>query len=216
MSEIHQYLEKKDVHLRTITKILGTAPTVDVYTGHVATKIREHSDYSEEEAEARGVEEAETIDHIEGKGLTGFHSGEHGLFLYEYMINGFLKSAIESITEAGVIPKKIPAYKKWIDRLIHIEPRRIYLGKTEPDGILERPLRAQTRQGDRVTVTASEFLEPPLDIKFTVGVMKNSKGLNWDALMAAFDYAAIVGLAQWRGSGGYGRCEVISITDHVS
>jgi len=245
-------VEEKEFTIELITKLLGTVPkNKEVYAAHIAAKGKElhhKSGKTDEEIDA----EAETVEEIEEKGWTGFMSDESGLFIYEHMIIGFLKSACEVAMTSKIIPK-LPAYKKWFDKIMIVTPRRIRLkqegvavseadgriqtgcdgrmpsksdgqmereihndtGKPvllpwkEVDGVLERPLRAMTAQGPRVTVTRSDYIESGRQIRFTIGIMKNDKKVTMDLIDTLLQYGEICGLGQWRGSGGYGRFKVI-------
>lgn len=188
------------------TPMLGTVPkNKDVYAAYIADKVTDKKQLEDE---------LKTVEEIEGKGWTGFHKSQDdkGLFLYNYMVKGFFKAAVEALMENGAV-KKIPAYKKWIDRMIHVRPRRIYLGKTDPDGIIERPLRTMTPKGERVTVTRSDIIEEGTQLEFNIRILNNGKKINGDLLQAAFDFGQYCGLGQWRGSGGYGAFDVISFED---
>ena len=199
-------IEKKERFTATIELLepmLGTVPKdPEVYKSYIASKAPE--------AEA-AEEEIETVEKTEEKGWTGFHRDDAGIFIYNYMIKGFLKSACEVCMEAGAI-NKIPAYKKWIDLLVFVEPRKIHFdNKTEPDGCLERPLRTMTMQGPRVTVCRSDYVEAGTRLTFDIEVLKNKKGLNQVTIEQMLDYGQYVGLGQWRGSGGYGRFKIVEI-----
>jgi len=185
-----------------LEKLLGTVPKdQEVYARFVASKALES---------VLVDEELETIEEVEGKGWTGFHKNSQGLFIYDYMIKGFLKCACEVCMSVGALPK-ISAYKKWIDLAVFIDPRQIPLGKTEPDGCLERPLRTITVKGPRVTVCRSDYIDAGTEIDFTVRVLKVKAGINRVAIEQMLDYGQYVGLGQWRGSGGYGRFEVVEV-----
>lgn len=195
---------KKDVTIRLIERMLGTVPKdKEVYKNYIATKKPDLPDDVLEE-------ELATVEQMEDKGWTGFHTDENGLFLFDYLCKGFLKAAMEVCMEMHAI-EKIVAYKKWMDLLVFVWPRRIYLGIQEPDGVLERPLRTMTPKGPRVALSRSDYIEEGREIKFQVEVLRNGKGLNWESLEQALDYGRYVGLGQWRGSGGYGRFELVDI-----
>lgn len=188
--------------------MLGTVPkNKDVYASFIATKAAEYAKNQGTDAEGvvekKTKEEVETVEEVEAKGWTGYHSDENGLFIYSYMIKGTLKTAIEVLQENKAI-KKIPAYKKWIDRMVFVNPRRLYLGVKEPDGILERPIRTMTAKGERVSVSRSDYIKEGRVIPFEITLLSTPK-LDWDIIEAALAYGQFVGLAQWRGSGGYGQ-----------
>ena len=191
--------ERLNIKIRLIEPLLGTVPKdPEVYKRFIATKAPDPT---------TGEKETETVEEIEEGGWTGFHRDENGLFIYNYMIKGFLKSACEVCMATGII-KKIPAYKKWIDLLVFVEPRRISLGKDKPDGNLERPLRAMTAMGPRVTVCRSDYINAGTEIDFTIRILKNPK-ISQETVKQILEYGRYVGLGQWRGSGGYGKFEVV-------
>lgn len=82
----------------------------------------------------------------------------------------------------------------------------------EPDQILERPLRADTMQGPRTSLKASEIIYAPWQVEFTLALIPNkergkSKKLTWDAVETALDYGQFKGLGEWRNSNMYGQFE---------
>jgi hypothetical protein len=88
--------------------------------------------------------------------------------------------------------------------MVFVNPRRLYLGVKEPDGILERPIRTMTAKGERVSVSRSDFIQEGRVIPFEITLLKTPK-INWEIIEGALAYGQFVGLAQWRGSGGYGQ-----------
>jgi len=194
----------KKVRIRLTSKMLGTVPKdKEVYATHIATKKR---DMTTEELD----KELETIEEIEEKGWTGFHKNENGIFIYSYMIKGFLKSATGVLMATGTI-KKIPAYKKWFDLLVFVSPKEISLdGKTEPDGILERSIRMMTPAGPRTALARSDVVNAGTELEFEIKLLKNTKKIDMDLIDLCLGYGGYVGLGQWRGSGGYGQFEVIA------
>lgn len=198
--------ETRRVKIQLLRDMLGTVPKdKEVYKTYIAGKAKS---LSPDEVQ----EEVDTVEDIEAKGWTGFHRDKKGnLFIYDYMIKGFFKEALESCVAAGAL-NKIPAYKKWIDHLVFIKPRQIYLNVKEPDGDLERPLRTMTPKGERVTLARSDFLQAGRTLEFEVMLLPNTKGITWDILETVFGYGQLVGLGQWRGSGGYGAFEVVKMT----
>ena len=190
--------QKQEYVITFTEKMLGTVPKdPEIYKSYIAGLVDPET----------ADEECQTVEKTEEKGWTGFHiDNGKGLFIYDYMIKGFLKSAIAVLMSNKDI-KKIPAYKKWVDTLIFIFPRKIYFDKEAPDGSVERPLRAMTAQGPRVTLTRSDYIAENTEIKVIIELVSNDKGITWDVIEKALDYGRYVGLGQWRGSGGYGRFE---------
>ena len=192
--------KKKKYKVTLITEMLGTLPKdPEVYKRYIATKEDE-------------IQAADNLpEYTEEGGWTTFaRNGTGEIIIYDYMIKGFLKSACETLMANGAI-KKIPAYKKWFDRLVFVWPRQIPTGKMEPDSIVERPLRAMTAQGPRVTVTRSDALGVGTEFEFEVELLENDKKITWEVIEQCLAYGRYVAFGQWRGSGGYGRAEFVEV-----
>ena len=121
--------------------------------------------------------------------------------LWDYQVKGFFKDACGSLravpkTESG----KLKAYKKTIDGQIFVDERRIPLVLPEGGeiGIVERPLRAQTMQGERVALAKSESV--PAGTTFAITVTMLNPDLE-DVVREWLDYGALRGIGQWRNSG---------------
>jgi hypothetical protein len=185
-------MKRYHVKLSFLEPILGTAPKdKEVYATYIASK-----DLSREEL----GEELETVAEVEEKGWTGFHEREGKPFLFNYMIKGFFKDACGALRRCpGMESKKLTAYRKVIDTLVFIRPREIPL--MLPDGmemgILERPLRAQTAQGERIALARSDTCPAGTTIEFDVLVQG---AVSPDLLNEWFDYGQWRGLGQWRNA----------------
>ena len=208
--------EIKRIKITLTESMLGTVPkNKEVYAAHIVTKAKEIAKRKEEDEEEYienlAAEELETVEDVEEKGWTGFHRDDKGIFIFNYMLKGFAKAATEVAQEIGMIKPKIVAYKKWLDLLLFIEPRKLRFTDgngtiiTEPDGCLERPLRTMSRLGPRVTVTRSDLINEGRCLEFDLIMLPNSKGVEWENMKHSFYYGKMVGLGQWRGSGGWGR-----------
>lgn len=195
--------ESRTYKLTGLTPILGSAPASRaIRTQYIASKAPTDTLREEEEAAPFDLDE---------KGLTVFNRNpQDQLCLMGYQIKGFLKGALTAIKTQC----KIAAAKGKIDNLVFVEPRYIPLRRNgqalrDEDEILERPLRAQTMQGERTTLAASELVEDPWEITIEMTLVPNggtakSEALTWDAIEAALDYGAYHGLGQWRNA-DYGR-----------
>lgn len=199
--------ETRSYKIEFISELLGSTPKdPEVYRSYIETK----------KPETQTEEEYLTVEKIEEKGWTGFHKDENGLFIYDYTVRGFLKSAGEAVQlktasidkktgEAGT--KKLTAIKSKIDKFVFVFPRRIYLGKQEPDGVIERPLRAMTMQGPRVTLARSDYIKAGLQIGFDIILIKNTE-ITWRVVDQLFSYSVFSGLGQFR-NGSYGRFKIL-------
>ena len=148
----------------------------------------------EEEVEALGAEE------VFEKGLTVFPRTEDGTpFIWDYQIKGAFKDSCGMLRKvSGTLSSKVKAYKKEIDGLIFVKERRIPIDAAGEIGICQRPLRAQTAQGERVALTSSESVPSGSSIEFTVQCLVDSQ----IALVKEWlDYGALRGFGQWRNSG---------------
>jgi len=179
--------------------MLGTAAkNHEVYATYIESK----------KPKAETDEESPNVDDLEEKGWTGFLHDEHGLYIMSYMIVGYLK-------HAGNLFKDqfgIKALRAKIADLVVVTPRRIHLGKMAPDGVIERPLRAMTAQGPRVTVARSDYVAAGTELEFDLGIYPN-KEVTWPVIAELFTYgSAHGGLGQFRG-GGYGTFELVEPTN---
>ena len=210
------------VRVKLVEPMLGTVPTDrEVYSDHIIGRLRKEiakksidPDLKVKYQEALAVaerEETETIEETEEKGFTSFHKDEKTgeLFLYDYMIRGFLKAAAGALKERFKTKKDnggeeaFGNYKGRIDSFVFVEPRRIMLGKTEADGVLERPLRAETAQGPRVCLAKSDLISAGTEFQFAVKTLSKAK-VSEAQLRELFRYGMHKGLGQFR-NGSYGR-----------
>lgn len=192
-----------DEYKLTITlqeRMLGTIPKDDeTFTTYIKDKTRALAEKTR--PGSAGPEEDEQVidvDALEEKGWTTFYTDEEGRpVILDYQVKGFLKEAGNVIKgELGVA-----ALRNHVENTVFVFPRRTVLAD-HVDGFLERPLRAMTMQGPRVTLARSDFIEAGKEYVFTIKVMKSSK-VKEDILTAILDYGQFKGLGQWR-NGGYG------------
>lgn len=184
------------VTIRLTEPMLGTVPySKEVYAKFIETKKPAGTEGSE----------TETVQEAEERGWTGFHKDEGGIFIYDYMIKGFLKNAGNVLKDT----LKVKNLRAKINDHIFLFPRRLYPmpAKDKADGILERPLRCQTMQGPRVTVVRSDYLDTGTEFSFKVHVLKPEFA---EYLQPRLDYGKYQGLGQWR-NGSYGRFEVVGL-----
>ena len=175
-------------------ELLGTASSdPEVHKTYIASKAP-NAPKLEEEVEALGV------DNIAEKSMTIFPRDKDGNpILWDYQIKGFFKdscSALRKVT--GTVSSKIKAYKKEIDGLIFVFPREIKLNLNGEIGICERPLRAQTAQGERVALASSETVPAGSSAKITIRCLSDA---HEKAVREWLDYGQLKGLGQWRNSG---------------
>ena len=75
------------------------------------------------------------------------------------------------------------------------------------DGVVERPLRAQTMQGPRVTLARSDYMNAGTKLTFEIKVVESAKEFTVEVVKSLFEYGELQGLGQFR-NGSYGRFTV--------
>lgn len=179
------------IRLTFIDDLLGTMPgNRDIFTDFVAKK----AETVNEEAEAIPVDEA-----LE-KGTTVFpRTADDKPFLYDYQIRGYFKESCKFLKKVdGTKSSKEKAYKQKIDGLIFVKDRQNVINTDKEIGICERPLRASTPQGERISLSRSESIAEGATMEFTVICMVDS---DIDLVKEWLDYGRFHGTGQWRNSG---------------
>ena len=184
------------IEITLTEEMLGTkAANPEVFASFIASKHPSGTAQRDELDQPENKEEA---------GTTIFHAHEGQKGIYDYQVKGFFKDACAALNRcdkderAGL--EKLPAFKSKIDGVIFVEPRFIpfALPPESSYGICERPLRAETAQGPRVTVCRSETVPVGTVLRFNVKIM--SKELR-PYVVEWLNYGALRGLGQWRNSG---------------
>lgn len=187
-------MKEMKVRLTLLEEILGTASNnPEIHSEFIASKAPDAKS-REEEIEAIGVD-AE----IE-KGMTVFpRNAEGNPIMWDYQIKGFFKDAcgmLRKVTKSK--SSGIKAYKKEIDGLIFVQEREIPFIFDGAIGNCQRPLRAQTAQGERISLANSETIPAGAQIEFTIECLVDS---DMSAVEEWLDYGRLRGLGQWRNSG---------------
>lgn len=179
-----------------IEEALGTATAnPELHDDFIASKAPD-APSREEEIETIGVEEAER------KGMTVFPRDEDGNpIMWDYQIKGFFKDACSMLRKvSGTECSKVKAFKKEIDGLLFVKPRKIRINLPEGGeiGTCQRPLRASTPQGERVALASSETVPAGSWIDVEIMLLKEDLA---PMVMECLEYGALRGLSQWRNSG---------------
>lgn len=185
-----------EVKLEFLAEVLGTSPNnEDIYRDFIGSKAPDATTV-EEEVAAMGA------DAVADKGMTVFARDEDGKpCLYDYHIKGHFKDACSMLKKAtGSLSKDIKAHKKMIDGLIFVNPRLIPLEIPEGKeiGVCQRPLRAQTPQGERVALAMSESVPAGTTCEFEITCLTDE---DVKYVREWLDYGAWRGIGQWRNSG---------------
>lgn len=186
-------LREMKVRITLLEQMLGTASNdPEIHKTYIASKAPDAPSIEEEIASVG-------VDEVVEQGKTVFPKDENGRpFLWDYQIRGFFKDACGMLRKVSASESsKVKAYKKEIDGLIFVEPRRIPLVFDGEIGECQRPLRAQTAQGERVALANSETVPAGTTLEFTVQMLTNDDKLVKEWL----EYGKLRGLGQWRNSG---------------
>lgn len=166
----------------------------------------------------------EMIEEASNKTATIFLKDKDGLpFLSGHVIKGFLKNAAEQISRTrerknGTFLGSAAASVSYLNNYIGVRTNAefFYEGKRcdidRHNGIavfLERPLRAKTPKGERISLASSEIISNLCEIKFQLSIMKNCP-IPIEELFFLFEMGEIHGLSQWRNSSQYGTFNLVS------
>lgn len=172
----------------------------EVYKDYLAAKAPD-AQTREEEIATIGV------DAVAEKGRTVFPRTAEGLpFWWDYQLKGFIKDTCDALRDFSDYVKKEKRLSKWqykrtIDKLIFVEPRRIVMTLPTDNraiGICERSLRASTMQGERISLASSETV--PAGTSFAVEFICMDDSLE-KLVLECLSFGRRRGLGAWRNSG---------------
>lgn len=191
-------IEERTYRLHGLTRILGSQPAdPEVRTTFLASMI--NPEKAEEEAKKLPLGQQK-------RNLTVFLRDDGCVCICDYVIKGFLKEAIR-VLKSQV---KVANGASKIDNQVLITPAYLVFTRDGEeldvaDGDFERPLRAMTMQGPRVSVTASEYIEPDWSLEFTISLLAGEKttrseALTFEVIETLLSYGEFKGLGQWRNA----------------
>jgi hypothetical protein len=195
------------IRVRYIEELLGTASAdPNIHRRFIASK-GPNAETIEEEVAALGA------DAVSDRAMTVFPRMEDGTpFIWDYQWKGYFKESCKMLKNADATifdstgkkqdnqSKKIKAYRRDIDGLVFVQPRKIALWLPMDSDVsdCQRPLRASTPQGERVSLADSETVPEGTQQEFTVTILRDDllkPVLEW------LDYGRLHGTGQWRNSG---------------
>lgn len=197
-------MKRIKVKLTFTEPVLGTWPAnPNVAREFIASKSPDATTI-EDEVAALGA------DAVADKGMTVFPRDNDGdPILYDYQIKGFFKDSCGMLSRIGGKTEpgkkravnesgKLTAYKKVIDGLIFVQPRQIPIHMSGKMTECQRPLRAQTAQGERVSLANSEEIPAGSTCEFDILLLDDS---HEKVVREWLDYGSLRGIGQWRNSG---------------
>ena len=192
----------KRVKITLTDEMLGTNPRPDVHEKFISSNAPD-AESREEELAHLPVEEM-----VKNEMTVFYRDTDGNPAMACYHMYGFFKSACGFLRKVkGTKSEKLKAYKKAIDGLIKVypdanDPTGRFLTLHMPEGTeigsCQRPLRAQTMQGERVALANSETV--PAGTWFECDIVLFDNSLE-DAVEEWLDYGQFNGLGQWRSSG---------------
>lgn len=194
------------VKLTFLEPVLGSSPNnEEIYTEFIGSKAKDAPSLAEE-VEALGD------DVVAEKGTTVFPRDEDGTpIFWNYQIEGFFKGTAGFLrTVPGTRSSKVKAYKKNIDGRIFVEGdisetnktgRKIRIKDAFPMDLFQRPLRASTPQGERVSLACSERIPEGASCEFNITCLVDE---DMEMVKEWLDFGKRNGLGQFRNS-GHGR-----------
>lgn len=205
-------------------EMLGMSPSdPNIYEEYITKQAPDAASITEEIG-AIGVEEV--ID----KCKTIFpRDGDGCPIMWDYQMKGFFKDACSMIQRIGkgkdavtgktkkgaTASGQLVAHKKIIDGLIFAKPRRIRIELPEGGviGDCQRPLRAQTAQGERIALANSETVPAGSIMNFEILILEDQHEA---AIREWLRYGSLRGLGQWRNSGkGVFSHEILEVVENV-
>lgn len=186
-------MKEMKVRITTTEEMLGTASAnPDIHEEFIASKAPDAKS-TEEEVAAVGADE------VFEKQMTVFPKVDGKPVMWDYQWKGFFKDTCSALRKISTMESsKVKAFKKEIDKLIFVNERTIPINFTGEMGICQRPLRAQTAQGERVALASSESIPAGATMEFTIKCLVDS---DMKAVREWLDYGVLGGIGQWRNSG---------------
>lgn len=188
------------VRLTTIEEMLGTASAnPEIHEEFIASKAPK-AELTEQEVAA--IEKAVDPEQEFEKAKTIFPMRDGKPFMYDYQFKGFCKDTCAALRKVkGSLSSKITAYKKDIDGLIFPMQREIPIQFNGEIGTCQRPLRAQTAQGERIALASSDSIPAGAVLEFSIMYFETAKVDLGAVIREWLNYGRLRGLGQWRNSG---------------
>lgn len=188
------------VKITLLEEMLGMSPAKeDIFRDYIGSKAPDAAKL-EDEVSALGV------DAVEEKEMMIFPKDENGTpFVWDYQMRGAFKDAIGMLSKAGKAGYKggkacagLKAYKKAVDGLIFVNPRKILINVNGTMGTCSRRLRASTPMGERISLAKSETVPAGSTFEFEVILLDDSLE---KVIRECLDYGNLRGFGGWRNSG---------------
>jgi len=213
MKKEHEGPVEKWVELTSTEPILGMSPQdpkvleevvigVDKVLKAGITDVMLEEEKTALMASISDVDEDEVEEEEKPRPSTVFPRDEQGNpIMWNYQVKGMFKDVCRSLRLIKNSPEsKLTSYKKRIDGLIFVYPRKIpfILPEGGETSWCVRTLRVSGPKGERVTVARSQQLPAGTKIRFKI---KSLDPMLMNFVDSWLDYGIDRGLGQWRNSG---------------
>jgi hypothetical protein len=150
--------------------------------------------------------EVEATEEEVERGYATFKRDDNGLYYEARCVRAHIKDCANQLQ--GILG--IKALKAKVANRVYIEPAKIYLGKSEPDGSEVRIIHAMTMKGPRSSLKTIDYVvDARLD--FTLRVLEDGV-IDRDILGAIFEYGGTHGIGQER-SQDWGKYELAKLEE---
>ena len=137
------------------------------------------------------AEEVKASEEVE-RGYATFKRDDKGLYYEARCVKAHIKDCANQLQ--GFLETK--ALKSKVANRVYVEPAKIYLGKSEPDGSEVRIVHAMTMKGPRSSLKTIDFVDSPV-LKFRLKMLDDGV-IDEEILKAIFEYGAEHGMGQER------------------
>jgi len=137
------------------------------------------------------AEEVKASEEVE-RGYATFKRDDKGLYYEARCVKAHIKDCANQLQ--GFLETK--ALKSKVANRVYVEPAKIYLGKSEPDGSEVRIVHAMTMKGPRSSLKTIDFVDSPV-LKFRLKMLDDGV-IDEEILKAIFEYGGEHGMGQER------------------
>jgi hypothetical protein len=149
--------------------------------------------------------EVEATEEVE-RGYATFKQDDNGLYYEARCVRAHIKDCANQLQ--GILG--IKALKAKVANRVYVEPAKIYLGKSEPDGSEVRIIHAMTMKGPRSSLKTIDYVTDA-KLNFTLRVLEDGV-IDRDILEAIFEYGGTHGMGQER-SQDWGKYELVKLEE---
>jgi hypothetical protein len=149
--------------------------------------------------------EVEATEEVE-RGYATFKRDDNGLYYEARCVRAHIKDCANQLQ--GILG--IKALKAKVANRVYVEPAKIYLGKSEPDGNEVRIIHAMTMKGPRSSLKTIDYVVDA-KLSFTLRVLEDGV-IDRDILEAIFEYGGTHGIGQER-SQDWGKYELVKLEE---